>query len=389
LVLLFCALPGTAGEAVLRPADGTEVTVLLQDFAADGLSATEAAGGREVRLKLEDIMSIEFKGAKAPDAAGCALLRTAAGDVIPARISVGEGGRLSASSPWCGDFKVGTGDISGLVMPEAVGEARIRSRLDEGGRSKDLLVLAGDQLEGSFEGLSADGVKFNSLLGRVAFKLSDVRALFFREIKAAAPREGVYCVAELAGGGRLLGLPGKIEGASLQWKTLGGLDLMVRLDAVSLVRVANGRVLFLGDLEPERVDERHLIEGLPFIWKWRRDADVFGGPLSLGGRKYARGLGVAAFTDLTYRLDGRYSTFKADIGICDGTAGGGKTAFRVLVDGKGVFDTGSSPLSKGSLPKAVSVDVSGGKVLQLIVDFGPDGSDLGDIGGWGDARLIK
>ena len=38
------------------------------------------------------------------------------------------------------------------------------------------------------------------------------RALFFREIKAAAPREGVYCVAELAGVRVLNADPARLDG---------------------------------------------------------------------------------------------------------------------------------------------------------------------------------
>ena len=98
---------------------------------------------------------------------------------------------------------------------------------------------------------------------------------------------------------------------------------------------------------------------------------------------------MAAFTRLRYPLDGRYRKFKAKAGILDSVAPGGKTSFMVLVDGKEVFSTAKKPLTRGAKPRYVEADVSGGKVLDLVVDFGPDASDLGDIGGWGEARLIK
>ncbi|MHC4916771.1 MAG: NPCBM/NEW2 domain-containing protein, partial [Planctomycetota bacterium] len=145
----------------------------------------------------------------------------------------------------------------------------------------------------------------------------------------------------------------------------------------------------LGELKPRDVKQNAFIQGLPFVWQWRRDSDVFGKPLSLGGEKFARGLGVAAFTRLSYDIGGRYRKFKAEIGILDSVASGGKTTFRVLVDGKEVFSNAKKPLTRGAKPRAINADVTGGKLLELVVDFGPDSSDLGDIGGWGEARLIK
>jgi alpha-galactosidase len=151
--------------------------------------------------------------------------------------------------------------------------------------------------------------------------------------------------------------------------------------------VRGGRVTYLSDLVPAAAEERPFVEGLPFVWKWRADRDVLGKPLALGGVRYGRGLGVAAYTKLTYKLDGGYRRFKAAAGVCDSTAAGGHTLFRVLVDGREVF--ASKPLlGRGDKPLPVDVGVEKARELELVIDFG-DESDLGDLGGWGDARLIR
>ena len=60
--------------------------------------------------------------------------------------------------------------------------------------------------------------------------------------------------------------------------------------------------------------------------------------------------------------------------------------FRVLVDGQERF---ASPILRGGDPPVpVSVDVRGGKKLELVVDYA-DRADVLDHADWLDARLIK
>jgi hypothetical protein len=309
--------------------------------------------------------------------------------LIPAKVSTGQG-RLYASGPWVERFEVNTRNVSALLLPQGSKDKRAREAFDSGERRKsDHLYLLNDDFEGMFEGLTLKGISFKSFLGKQEYKLEDVAGIAFAELKRFEPPESTYLTAELAGGGRLHGVPGGISGETLNWRTLGGMKLQLKLSTVKALRVVNGRVVFLDALDPEKVEQAPFIQGLPVIWKWQRNRDVFRRPLKLGGKSFSRGLGVAARTCLTYRLGGVFKRFKASAGICDAVASGGQTAFRVLVDGQARFESSKNPLSEGKPPREVDVDVAGAKVIDLVIDFGPDGSDLGDIGGWGEARLIK
>lgn len=384
---LGLAAPARAGQVVVRPAEGPAVKGRLTGLDGETLRVHAESGPRE--FKLAELMDVEAQGVKPPDGTGCARIYTVAGDVIPAKVALDPSGKLVASGPWTARFEVSTKDLAGILMPAGVRNEKVAREMLRRGRRKDKLILDRDELEGSFEGLTKDGLKFNSVLGSEEYKLGEVLALAFTELKPFALPKSTYYVAELAGGGQVLGAPLKLEGNKLRWRTLGGLKLSLTLAAVSALRVRNGKVTFLSELKPEKAEQKPFIEGLPFLWKWQRDADVFGKPLALGGQKFRRGLGVAAFTKLTYQLGGRYKRFKARAGVCDSVAAGGKTAFKVLVDGKELFNNARNPLTRGAKPRVIDVEVKGGKVLVLIVDFGPDGSDLGDIGGWGQARLVK
>jgi len=111
-----------------------------------------------------------------------------------------------------------------------------------------------------------------------------------------------------------------------------------------------------------------------------------GGPLTVGGRVFAHGLGTAATSVITFDLRGEASSLSSWVGVDDEVgAGAGSVVFQVLADGVKVFDsgplTGADPaLSSGEL------DVRGVHELQLVVTDAGDGHVL-DHADWGEPTL--
>ena len=111
-----------------------------------------------------------------------------------------------------------------------------------------------------------------------------------------------------------------------------------------------------------------------------------GHTLSIGGVRYAKGLGVHALSELRYALDGRYSRFLADVGVDDEVGNYGSVVFQIFADGVKLFDSG---LVHGyQAARHVEVDVSGKSELRLLVLTG-DGSRDQDHADWADARLLS
>lgn len=110
-----------------------------------------------------------------------------------------------------------------------------------------------------------------------------------------------------------------------------------------------------------------------------------GEPIRVGGRSYARGLGVHADSELRFPLDGRFASFHVVPGPDD--AHRGELAMKILVDGREVFTTGPTNSRADVERKAVEIPLAGAKALTLIVD------SLGDRGGdhasWADAWLVR
>ena len=111
-----------------------------------------------------------------------------------------------------------------------------------------------------------------------------------------------------------------------------------------------------------------------------------GGPLAIRGTTYPKGLGVHAASDITYALNGLYTTFLADLGVDNETGGLGSVVFQVWLDGVKQFESavllGTSPVQN------VTLDVTAKTTLRLVVTNAGDNSDF-DHADWAGARLLS
>ena len=111
-----------------------------------------------------------------------------------------------------------------------------------------------------------------------------------------------------------------------------------------------------------------------------------GKPLTLNGTVYAKGLGAHAASNVRVNLGGTCSTFTAKVGVDDemGDTSPSSVVFKVVVDG--VEKYASATLKPTSATVDVTVPVTGGRTLELVVTDAGDGvsSDHGD---WAEAKL--
>jgi alpha-galactosidase len=110
-----------------------------------------------------------------------------------------------------------------------------------------------------------------------------------------------------------------------------------------------------------------------------------GGPLTIGGKNYASGIGLGGAAYVMVHLGGNCSRFSATVGIDTTAAGGGSVIAQVFADGDALFK--SDVLTGTTAPVSVDVDVSGRQDLLLYVDS-TDDSIEGDFTDWVDAKLI-
>lgn len=168
--------------------------------------------------------------------------------------------------------------------------------------------------------------------------------------------------------------------AILEW------DEPVRAAALKLVvsRSApfSGTKAYASDLE--------VVEEKASFRKYRKDTNIYGQPLVIGDKTYAKGLGCHARSQLVLSLDGKFSAFESDIGLNDTArrVRWGYVIFRILLDGKTAFE--SPLLNWRDPPMHVGIVTQGAKTLRLVLDPGPSGSEPAnrtDHASWGGAVL--
>ena len=109
-------------------------------------------------------------------------------------------------------------------------------------------------------------------------------------------------------------------------------------------------------------------------------------PMTLNGVRYAKGLGTAGNSRISYDVSGKCTRFTATIGIDDAadfTTDGGTSHFFVQVDGKQVYESG---LITRETVKSIDLDITGVHTLSLVTDNAGDGFDH-DANDWADARI--
>ena len=106
--------------------------------------------------------------------------------------------------------------------------------------------------------------------------------------------------------------------------------------------------------------------------------------MSIAGEKFTHGLGTHAASTFSIMLNGQAEKFTAKVGVDDGAGGRGSVTFKIVGDGKTLWESGV--LKGGEAAKEVAADLRGVKLLVLSVGDGGDGNDS-DHADWADAQI--
>jgi alpha-galactosidase len=107
--------------------------------------------------------------------------------------------------------------------------------------------------------------------------------------------------------------------------------------------------------------------------------------LSIGGQKFAHGVGSHANSTLWVDLSGGSERFLAAVGVDDAAGGPGSVTFKIVGDGKKLWESGV--MKPGQAPKQVDLDLKGVTMLVLLVGDGGDGIGF-DHADWAEARFV-
>jgi len=188
---------------------------------------------------------------------------------------------------------------------------------------------------------------------------------------------------DLPGGVSVTGRWKALEANSWKVETSWGQEIHLPPQDVQEVKFRGGRLTYLSDLEPSRVEEAAFF-GKKFAYK--RDVSLLGEPLRIDGKTYDRGLAVHSRSSLTYDLNGQYATFETILGFDEASKGKGRVDCRIFADGKEIY--ANPDLRADTPPVPLKLSVTGAEQLRLSIDFGK-GQDTGDRVIWANARLTR
>ena len=109
-----------------------------------------------------------------------------------------------------------------------------------------------------------------------------------------------------------------------------------------------------------------------------------GNPITVGGVVYGTGLGVHAESAVEYYAGGACETVTADVGVDDEKGANGTVAFEIWADDTRAAAT--DVLTNATPAQPLTADVTGARVVRLVVTDGGDGIDS-DHADWAAARM--
>jgi NPCBM/NEW2 domain len=259
-------------------------------------------------------------------------------------------------------------------------------------RTGDLIVIrknnALDYLTGVVKDVTAESVQFELDGELLPVKRTKVDGLLYHAAPQTLP--DARCVVSDAAGGRVRANSVKLAEGKLRVVSPAGLELDYSLPDIARIDYSQGNLQYLSDMKPESTTWTPYLGAAASpasaaFYRPRADRALEGGPLRVGGKKYAKGLSIHSRTELVYRLPGKFSRFQAVAGIDDSMRGSGNVRLLVTGDDRKLLD---EVIAGKDAPRAVDLDIGGVNRLKITVDYGED-LDVSDHLDLCEARILK
>jgi hypothetical protein len=361
--------------------------VLVTALDGDGAQVRDASGTGPVHLAAWDDLVMLSRGGAAPPAFGGKMTAGLwSGDRITGSPVSFSGETLVWTNPWFGNLKIGLSQLAyviRVIRPDANQLADVPGLDDI--RQQDIVQLAnGDTAAGIVTSLDGTSVSVQSTGDPVPVPLDSVRAILMTtpHRKSGQEKRGVRVTVD--DGSIVTASSVKLTDGTLAMTRSDGQILSVAFKSVTSIEQVNGPISWLSERVPSEDIQTPFWGGDP-RWPTRVGAAVDGRPLVFAGRAYPHGIGVHAYSRLSYALDSTYVALRTGYAIT-GDSPLADLTVRIKLDGKTVYESGH--VRSTVLADPIVVDVRGARILSLEVDYGPAGDVQGRLA-WLDPVLMK
>ncbi len=380
------AASGTAGPEVrVRTVEIGDGSGRLESFSlADGL-VLAVRGSDTIKAGAADVVWIRTNRPRRTPDAESIRWELSDGDVLYGRLVGGNERVVTLRREDLGTFDLPITRVRALITPAGrsvrdgqavrVGDGAVPALTRPAAENDEVLLANGDRLTGVIERVDPNGIALETDDGPMTIGVDVVLSVRLARLGRATTQAGlgeplrakltladdsILTVTRLQWRGQEVGLE-LHGGTKLVRRTLGS-------DHVLRVEVLGGRWRWLSEMRPIVAEHTPLLD---VRRPHRRDRNVLGGPIRIGGRRYERGIGVHSRSRLVWRLDDRCRRFVTGYGLDDAGGPMAHVEVAVLLDGKRVHHA-ADVRADGKI-RQVSVDLDGAKQLELLVDFGKNG----------------
>ena len=359
MLFLFPVVARAQGEWRLTTADFQSSPIVVQridDQAVHGVAPT----GEERVIPLAQLLEISRPLPMRPQT-GTFVLFLQGGDRIGGEPVALAGEQIHWRSPTLGEIQLPLRD---LVAIGAAGALRPEKRAND-----DVVTLSNnDQVHGIVTAIAGGKVTVQTAGGNADLPLASVKLISLAAaVDKRQPRRGFRLRlddASAIGAGAIT-----LDGNELHFTIPGNAPKSIDLAHVCAIEQINGPVSWLSVRPPAQNIY------VPFIspgqlWPAQMDRSVTGDVIRFRETTFTHGIGVHAYSKLTWPLDGSWAAFRTQYAI-DGDntdAIAADVTVRIKLDEKVVYE---QPHVHGGLLSPVIVQqLEGAKSLTLEVDFG-------------------
>ncbi len=251
-------------------------------------------------------------------------------------------------------------------------------------RKEDVVVLGnGDTVRGIVTGLTDGKLTVQSEGAPTGVPLASIATVSFAVTGSPPPATPGFRV-RLDDGTAFTTLGPVLRDGSLSVTIAKEPTKQVALAHVVGIEQVNGPVSWLSSRLPSEDLYVPFFGNTP-TWPAKMDRNVDGSEIRFNDQSFAHGIGVHAFSRLSWPLDGSFAAFRTRFAIA-GDAPLADVMVRVYLDDKVVYQ--QAHFRAGTLSPVIVEDLKGASKLSLEVDFGSSG-DTQDRLTWIEPALLR
>lgn len=375
LSLAFCSTALAQDEWTLTTADFKTEPVVLKGFDASGVKVASPDGMQPRTIPSDQFLDVARALPPAP-ASGKFVLHLTGGDRLTGEPVTLKADSLSWKNPQLGEISIPTARLLAITPPAAASAPEQKN--------EDVVSLSnGDTIHGIIASMGGDKVTVQTSGGNSVVPLAAVASISFASTPGGKAALHGYRVW-LDDGSSLIGSAARLEGTSLVLTLARNADRKIALTHIASIEQVNGPVSWLSSRAPTEAIY------YPFIGSARQPAAYMDrswlgrGPIEFKGRRFPHGIGVHAFSRLTWQLDGKYAALRTRYAV-EGDSSMADVTVRIKLDDKVVYE--QKNVRAGVLSPVIIEDLTTARTLTLEVDG--DSAYAQDALNWIETALLQ